>query len=213
VASPVTTRARASSFNSMFANGDFSSGLIPGFNNGHGFPQPIIHHVRRNSLPGASKKNTAKSKRTGGSRVSSRRTTSNGIPSPAETDSTPTMKHLNHFVRSSSVEYDIDGFVEEMRREKHINMLIAQDDTEDSDDSEIEETAEAKKPRAGGRRPASAGRRPANWIPPIPGLVEAPATRLRNRQQKEKEKLDHVVKETPAADPSNMEQVVPESVR
>ena len=31
---------------------------------------------------------------------------------------TPTLKHLNKFVGSSSLEYDIDGFVEEMRERK-----------------------------------------------------------------------------------------------
>jgi hypothetical protein len=86
------------------------------------------------------------------------------------------------------LEYDIDGFVEEMRREKHNNMLFGDDGISISGDSDVEEKPEAKKPNSGARRPTGAGRTPANSIPPTPGLVEVPATRLRNRQQKEKEK-------------------------
>jgi hypothetical protein len=203
VASPVTTRARAQSFNSMFANGDFSSNLISGFNNNPMFPQPIIYNPRRNSLPGPSKKNTPISKRNGGSRISSRRTISNGMPSPAETDATPTLKHLNKLVGSSNVEYDIDGFVEEMRREKHNNMLLADDGLSVSGDSDVEEKQQAKKPNSGVRRPTGAGRTPANWAPPIAGLVEVPATRLRNRQQKEKERLASAAKENPSTTASD----------
>ena len=53
---------------------------------------------------------------------------------------------------------------------------------------------QAKKPNSGSRRPAGAGRTPANWVPPVAGLVEVPATRLRNRQQKEKERLAYATK-------------------
>ena len=187
VASPVTTRARAQSFNLLFANGDISANLMAGFSNNQTVNQPIIHNARRNSLPGPSKMN-ALPKRNVGSRVSSRLNTSNGMPSPTETDPTPTLKHLNTFVQSSSIEYDIDGFVEEMRREKHNNMLLAEDSMSTSD-SDVDEKADTKKPNAGARRPTGAGRTPANWIPPTPGLVEVPATRLRNRQQKERERL------------------------
>jgi len=204
VGSPVTTRARAQSFNSMFANGEFSTTLMSGFNNNQSFNQPIIHNARRNSLPGPSKMNTL-SKRNGGSRVSSRRNTSNGMPSPAETDTIPTLKHLNMFVQSSSLEYDIDGFVEEMRREKHNNMLLAED-TMSVSDSDVEEKADTKKPNSGVRRPAGAGRTPANWIPPTPGLVEVPATRLRNRQQKERERLASASKTDPAPSTSGSDQ-------
>ena len=175
----------------MFGNGEFSTNFISEYNNNPVFSQPIIHNTRRNSLPDPSKKN-AVSKRNGGPRITSRRATSNGMPSPAETDTAPTLKHLNKFLGSSSLEYDIDGFVDEMRREKHNNMLLGDDGISDSGDSDIEEKAQAKKPNSGIRRPAGAGRTPANWIPPIAGLVEVPATRLRNRQQKEKERLASV---------------------
>jgi hypothetical protein len=194
VASPVTTRSRAQSFTSMFANSDFASTLISGFNNGQGFSQPIIHTTRRNSHPAPSKTNTAFSKRNGGLRMASRRSTSNGMPSPAETDTPSTLRHLNKYVRSNSLEYDIDGFVEEMRREKHNMMLLGDDGDSISGDSDIEEKPEAKKPNAGVRRPTGAGRIPANWAPPVAGLVEIPATRLRNRQQKEKERLEQAAK-------------------
>ena len=193
VASPVTTRARAQSFNSMFANAEFSTTLMAGLSNNQSFNQPIIYNARRNSLPGPSKKNTLSKRNGGSSRLSSRRNTSNGMPSPAETDTTPTLKHLNMFVQSSNLEYDIDGFVEELRREKHNNMLLAEDMMSVSD-SDVEEKADTKKPNSGVRRPTGAGRTPANWIPPTPGLVEVPATRLRNRQQKEKERLANASK-------------------
>ena len=116
------------------------------------------------------------------------------MPSPAETDTPPTLKHLNKFVRSASIEYDIDGFVEEMRREKHNNMLLGDDSLSVSGDSEVEEKPEAKKPNSGVRRPAGVGRTPANWVAPVAGLVEVPATRLRNRQLKEKERLANATK-------------------
>jgi hypothetical protein len=164
--------------------------------NAHGYAQTIP--ARRNSLSGPSKI-TTKSKRNSGikSKVSSRRTTSTGMPSPAETDTPPILKHLNKYARSSSLDYDIDGFVDEMRREKHNNMLFGDDGFSVSGDSDVEEKHEAKKPSSGARRPTGAGRTPANWIPPTPGLVEVPATRLRNRQQKEKEKLANASKVDP----------------
>jgi hypothetical protein len=184
VSTPLTTRAREQSFNSMLT--DHSSTPWAEVN-AQGIPQTIP--ARRNSLSGPSKI-TTKSKRNSGARsnVSSRRTTSNGMLSPAETETTPALKHLNKFARSTSLEYDIDGFVEEMQREKHNNMLFGDDGISISGDSDVEVKPEAKKPNSGARRPTGAGRTPANWIPPIPGLVEVPATRLRNRQQKEKEK-------------------------
>ena len=203
IAAPVTTRARAQSFNSMHGNTDYSSALVAGLNH-HGFPPHGVNYAtRRNSLPGPSK-NTAKSKRTGGTRTSSRRTTSNGMPSPAETETTPTLRHLNKFVRDSSVDYDIDGFVEEMRREKHNMMLLGDEGYSASGDSDVEEKPDTKKPHSGARRPTGTGRTPANWIPPVPGLVELPATRLRNRQQKEQERLANGtnVEPTPSAGPS-----------
>jgi hypothetical protein len=213
VASPVTTRARAQSFNSMFVNSDFASNLISGSNNNPMFSQPVIHNPRRNSHPGPSKKNTPISKRNGGSRVPSRRTTSSGMPSPSETDTPPTLKHLNKFAGSASLEYDIDGFVEEMRREKHNNMLLGDDGFSVSDDSDIEEKTQAKKPNSGGRRPTGAGRTPANWIPPIAGLVELPATRLRNRQQKEKERLTNSSNVEANSSKGIPESAIPEIVR
>jgi hypothetical protein len=212
VASPVTTRARSQSFNSMFANAEFTTNLISGYNNNPVFSQPIIHNARRNSLPDPSKKNTATSKRNGGSRVTSRNVTSNGMPSPAETDTPPTLKHLNKFIGSSNLEYDIDGFVEEMRREKHNNMLLGDDGLSVSGDSDIEEKAHAKKPNSGVRRPTGAGRTPANWVPPIAGLVEVPATRLRNRQQKEKERLASASKTEPTSLNKTAENAIPEMV-
>jgi hypothetical protein len=111
------------------------------------------------------------------------------MPSPAETETTPTLKHLNKFVRDSSVDYDIDGFVDEMRREKHNTMFLGDEGFSVSGDSDVEEKPDTKKPHSGARRPTGTGRTPANWIPPIPGLVELPATRLRNRQQKEQERM------------------------
>jgi hypothetical protein len=210
----VTTRARAQSFNSMFANGDFTSSLISGFSNSNNpvFSQPIIHNARRNSLPDSSKQNATISKRNGGSRVASRRDTSNGMPSPAETDTTPTLKHLNKFVRSSSLEYDIDGFVEEMRREKHNNMLLGDDGISVSGDSDVEEKQQAKKPNTGVRRPTGPGRAPASWIPPVAGLVEVPATRLRNRQQKEKERLANATKVEPNLSNATADDAISETV-
>lgn len=195
----------------MFANGDLSSGLISGFNNSNNsaFSQPIIHNARRNSLPD---KNAAISKRNGGSRVNSRRATSNGMLSPAETDTAPTLKHLNKFIGSLKLEYDIDGFVEEMRREKHNNMLLGDDGISVSGDSDVEEKQQAKKPNAGVRRPTGPGRAPANWIPPIAGLVEVPATRLRNRQQKEKERLANETKVEPNLSPGTADDAVSETV-
>jgi hypothetical protein len=156
---------------------------------------PTASTARRNSISGPSK-NTTVAKR---SRVA-KRTTSTGMPSPAETDTTPTLKHLHKFVRSSSVDYDIDGFVEEMRREKHNSMLFG-DDFSISGDSDVEEKPQAKKPNSGVRRPTGAGRTPANWIPPVPGLVEAPATRSRNKQ-KEKEKLTTATEGEPSTNPT-----------
>jgi hypothetical protein len=195
----------------MFANGEFSTTLMAGINNNQSFNQPVIHNARRNSLPGPSKMNTL-SKRNGGSRISSRRNTSNGMPSPAETDTTPTLKHLNLFVQSVNLEYDIDGFVEEMRREKHNNMLLAEE-TMSVSDSDVEEKADTKKPNSGVRRPTGAGRTPANWIPPTPGLVEVPATRLRNRQQKEKERLASATKMDPTPSTSGSDQPASGTVR
>lgn len=198
----------------MFANGDFSSSLISGLNNSNNpvFSQPIIHNTRRNSLPGPSKKNTAISKRNGGSRVTSRRTASNGMPSPAETDTPPILKHLNKFIGLSSLEYDIDGFVEEMRREKHNNMLLGDDGISVSGDSDVEEKQQAKKPNTGVRRPTGPGRAPANWIPPVAGLVEVPATRLRNRQQKEKERLASTTKVEPNLSTGTADDAISETV-
>lgn len=111
------------------------------------------------------------------------------MPSPAESETTPTLKHLNKFVRNLSVDYDIDGFVDEMRREKHNMMLLGDEGYSASGDSDVEEMPDTKKPHSGVRRPTGAARTPANWIPPVPGLVELPATRLRNRKQKEEERL------------------------
>jgi hypothetical protein len=186
VASPVTTRARAQSFNAIIRNSDLHFALASGVP--HPFVQPVMHHTRRNSLSGPSQKNTAAShsKR---HRVSTRRTTENGIPSPSETDSaTPVLKHLHKFT-SGALDYDIEGFVEEMRREKH-NMMLFGDDLSVSGDSDSDERVEnKKKPNAGARRPTGGHRTPANYAPPIAGLVEVPATRLRNRQQKEKERI------------------------
>ena len=198
----------------MFANGDFSSSLISGFNNNNNpvFSQPLIHNARRNSLPDSSKKNAAISKRNGGSRVTSRRATSNGMPSPAETDTPPTLKHLNKFIGSSSLEYDIDSFVEEMRREKHNNMLLGDDAISVSGDSDVEEKQQAKKPNTGVRRPTGPGRAPANWVPPVAGLVEVPATRLRNRQQKEKERLANATKVEPNLSAGLADDAVSETV-
>ena len=198
----------------MFANCDISSSLISGFNNSNNplFSQPIIHNTRRNSLPDPSKQNAAISKRNGGSRVPSRRDASNGMPSPAETDTTPILKHLNKFVRSSSLEYDIDGFVEEMRREKHNNMLLGDDGISVSGDSDVEEKQQAKKPNTGVRRPTGPGRAPANWIPPVAGLVEVPATRLRNRQQKEKERLANATKAEPNLSNATADAAISEKV-
>ena len=173
----------------MFANGDFSAG-IAGFSNNHGVTHPVVHTVRRASFPGSSTTNPPVPKRAGGSKVGCRRITSNGIPSPVETETTPYLKHLNKLVKEASVDYDIDGFVDDMRREKHQMMLLAQEESSDPDDSEVEEKADAKNPRAGSRRPAGGGRRPASSVQPVAGLVELPATRLRNRQQKEKEKIE-----------------------
>lgn len=196
VAAPVTTRARAQSFNSMHGNNDYSSALAAGLNN-QGLPlQSVGRTTRRNSLPGPSK-NTAKSKRTGGTRTSSRRNTSNGMPSPAETETTPTLKHLNKYIRDASIDYDIDGFVDEMRREKHNLMLLGDEGFSVSGDSDVEEKPDTKKPHSGARRPTGTGRTPANSIPPIPGLVELPATRLRNRQQKEQERRASEIQEEP----------------
>jgi hypothetical protein len=180
VASPVTTRARATSFNSMIAE----------FGN-----VPAVLAARRNSISGPSKNTVAKRSKV------AKRTTSNGMPSPAETETTPTLKHLHKFVRSSSVDYDINGFVEEMRREKH-NLMLFGDDFSISGDSDVEEKPQAKKPNSGVRRPTGAGRTPANWVPPVPGLVEVPATRLRNRQQKEKERLATATEGEPSTNPS-----------
>lgn len=106
------------------------------------------------------------------------------------------------FAQSSSLEYDIDGFIEEMRREKHNNMLLAEDSMSVSE-SDVEEKADTKKPNAGVRRPTGAGRTPANWVPPTPGLVEVPATRLRNRQQKEKERLASATIIDPSTTPTD----------
>jgi hypothetical protein len=92
------------------------------------------------------------------------------------------------------MEYDINGFVEEMRREKHNMMLMGDDGVSLSGDSDVEEKPEAKKPNAGARRPTGGGRTPANWIPPVAGLVEVPATRLRNRRQKERETRENQAK-------------------
>lgn len=168
----------------------------------HGIPTA----VRRNSLSGPSK-DTTKSKRQSGtkSKVSSRKTTSTGMPSPVEADTTPTLKHLNKFARSTSLDYDIDGFVEEMRREKHNMMLLGDDGISISGDSDVEEKPQTKKPNSGVRRPTGTGRTPANWTLPTPGLVEAPATRLRNRQQKEKERLASVAKIEPTDSKSTSE--------
>ena len=125
------------------------------------------------------------------------------MPSPTETDTPPSLRHLNKFVGSSSLEYDIDGFVDEMHREKHNNMLLGDDGISISGDSDVEETPEAKKPNAGVRRPTGPGRAPVNWIPPVAGLVEVPATRLRNRQQKEKERLANAAKVEPRPGSTN----------
>lgn len=151
--------------------------------------------TRRNSISGPSKNTVAKRNKV------SRRTTSNGMPSPADTETTPTLRHLNKFVQSSSMDYDIDGFVQEMRREKHNQMLLG-DDFSVSGDSDVEEKPQTKKPNSGVRRPTGGHRTPANWIPPVPGLVEVPATRLRNRQQKEKEKLATATDGGPSTNPS-----------
>ena len=134
------------------------------------------------------------------------------MPSPAETDTTPNLKHLNKFARSSSLEYDIDGFVEEMRQEKHNMMLLGDDGLSVSGDSDVEEKPEAKKPNSGARRPTG-GRTPANWIPPTPGLVEVPATRLRNRQQKEKERLANATKVESTDTKTTSERAPPEKVQ
>jgi len=118
------------------------------------------------------------------------------MPSPSETDSaaTPVLKHLHKFT-GGTLNYDIDGFVEEMRLEKH-NMMLLGDDLSISGDSDSDERVEnRKKPNAGVRRPTGAHRTPANYAPPVAGLVEIPATRLRNRQQKEKERLAREAKE------------------
>jgi len=182
-------------------NGDFSQALI--------FSQPVIHSTRRNSTGGhvagigytlAGSKN----KRPNPSRGSSRRTTSTGIPSPADTDGTPSLKHLSKFARSASLEYDIDGFVDEMRREKHNLMLMGDEGLSDYESEEEEKPT--KKPHAGVRRPAAAGRTPANWISPVPGLVEVPATRLRNRQQKEKERLAKLEADSKSSDKVSIEE-------
>jgi hypothetical protein len=192
VASPVTTRARAQSFNSMYHN-DFSSAVISGLNS-----SAISQHStgpRRNSLPGPSKNTVAKSKRGAISRTTTRKSLQSGIPSPAETDTPPSLKHLHKYTQSSPLDLDIDNFVEEMRKEKHNNMLLADDGISVSGDSDTDEKPEAKKPSAGARRPAAASRMHSNWAAPTPGLVELPATRLRNRQQKEKERLANTIKE------------------
>jgi len=82
-----------------------------------------------------------------------------------------------------------------MRREKH-NLMLLGDDLSISGDSDSDEKVEnRKKPNAGVRRPAGAHRTPTNYAPPVAGLVEIPATRLRNRQQKEKERLARESKE------------------
>jgi len=190
VASPVTTRARAQSFNAIIRNGDLHSALVSG-NPTHPFTQPGIHNTQRNSVSGPSQKNisASHSKR-------HRRATDTAMPSPSETDSVtaPILKHLHKFT-AGTLDYDIDGFVEEMRREKH-NMMLLGDDLSISGDSDSDEKVEnKKKPNAGVRRPAGAHRTPANYAPPVAGLVEIPATRLRNRQQKEKERLARESKE------------------
>jgi hypothetical protein len=194
VASPVTTRARAQSFSAIIRNGDLHSALVSG--NSHPFTTPsIIHNTRRNSVSVPSQKNAAAShsKR---HRIPTRRTTENdSMPSPSETDSTtPILKHLHKFT-SGTLDYDIDGFVEDMRREKH-NMMLLGDDLSVSGGSDSDEKVEnRKKPNAGVRRPTGAHRTPTNYAPPVAGLVEVPATRLRNRQQKEKERLAREAKE------------------
>lgn len=195
VASPVTTRARAQSFNAIIRNGELHSALVSG--NSHSFTPPVIHNTRRNSLSGPSQKNTLGASHSKRHRIPSvRRTTETGMPSPSDTDSaTPILKHLHKFT-SGSLDYDIDGFVEEMRKEKH-NMMLLGDDLSVSGDSDSDEKVEnRKKPNPGVRRPtAGAHRTPANYAPPVAGLVEIPATRLRNRQQKEKERLAREEKE------------------
>ena len=185
VASPVTTRARAQSFNAIIQNGELHSALVSG-NPTHAFTQPGIHGV---SGPSQKNTSTSHSKR-------HRRATDTSIPSPSETDSvtTPVLKHLHKFT-AGTLDYDIDGFIEEMRREKH-NLMLLGDDLSISGDSDSDEKVEnRKKPNAGVRRPAGAHRTPTNYAPPVAGLVEIPATRLRNRQQKEKERLARESKE------------------
>jgi len=192
VASPVTTRARAQSFNSMY-NSDFSSAVISGLNS-----SAISQHntgPRRNSISGPSKKNTAISKRGVVSRATSRKSLPNGILSPAELDIPLALKHLHKYTRTSSLGLDIDNFVEEMRKEKHNNMLLVDDGTSISGDSEAEEKPEAKKPSSGARRPTAPSRTLSTWVPPTPGLVEIPATRLRNRQLKEKERQTNAARD------------------
>lgn len=74
-------------------------------------------------------------------------------------------------------------------------MLLADDGISISGDSEVEEKPEAKKPSSGARRPTATGRTLASWVAPTPGLVEVPATRLRNRKLQERERLANATKE------------------
>jgi hypothetical protein len=190
VASPVTTRARAQSFSSMY-HSDLPSAVISGLNNSV-ISQSSTPATRRQSC-GSSKKSTPKSKRNG-ARNPVRKPFSTNFPSPTDTDATPTLKHLHRFTQTTGIDLDMHNFIEEMRQEKHNNMLL-EDEFSVSGDSDVEEKPEAKKPNGGARRPTSTSRTPANWVPPVPGLVEIPATRLRNRQLKEKERLAKAAKE------------------
>jgi hypothetical protein len=134
------------------------------------------------------------------------------MPSPADTETTPTLKHLNKFVRDCSIDYDIDGFVDEMRREKHNLMLLGDEGYSASGDSDVEEKPEAKKPHSGARRPTGTTRTAASWVPPVPGLVELPATRLRNRQQKEQERRANEGHAAPTSSTSASGTAAPEMV-
>jgi len=181
-------------------NNDFSSAVISGLNS-----SAISQHStgnRRNSLPGPSKKN-GKSKRGAKTRAAARKSVPNGTLSPTETDTPPALRNLRKYTQQTSpLDLDIDNFVEEMRREKHNNMLLGDDGISISGDSDSEEKPEAKKPTRGARRPAASSRITSNWVAPVPGLVELPATRLRNRQLKEKERLANAAKEETDPTPS-----------
>jgi hypothetical protein len=197
VASPVTTRARTHSFNSR---ADLPSAVISGLNNSVISPSTTPAVRRPSHTSDCSKSNTPKSKRNG-SRPSVRKSSSTGVVSPPEPERPATLKHLQKFTRSSEVDLDMDEFVEEMRREKH-NMMLLAEDLSVSGESDVEEKPETKKPNGGVRRVTGTSRTPANWVAPVPGLVEIPATRLRNRQLKEKELLAKAAKETTPTEPT-----------